>query len=189
MHAPQQGIYSRDTCLLLFFSACVVVALLAGCSGREVEDDARAAEGGQAFSIYLAEDSALRAYDHDQTDLDSLELRDEPLLTEEDISAYSWKEHAFTLAEVSEVVFPRPGVYGIPFVIMSQNERHYLGGLWTMISSVAYVEPVIYVDAMASSRTYVIEWGYPAGAHGAGEDPRENPTIKEALRSAGKLLP
>ncbi len=174
--------------VVLICASCVYYASLTACGGRPAGTDGT--ENTQAFSIYLAANSALNAYDYDQDDIDALELQGEPLLTTEDIQSYCWQDHSFTLTDDTAVVFPSPGVYGLPFVVVSDQERQYLGGFWTMLSSVAYFEPALYVDAMTerSSKKHVIEWGYPSGAAEEGKDPREKSTMKEALQMAGKLI-
>jgi hypothetical protein len=181
----------------------LAAALAFGCSrvteadgGATPEEDGgggtgTAPEAGseeQAFSLHLLSDSGLKASDLDQQDMAFLELRAEPLLTESDISYYNWRRHAFSLLKESTITFPEPGVFGIPFVVVSQGQRQYLGAFWTMISSLASGEPAIVVDSVPGARTYIMEPSYPGGSPGSGSDPRENPAIKEALKKAGKLV-
>lgn len=174
---------------VLIFAGCVGYASLTACGGRQVEKVAPA-NTEAAFSIYLAADSALKAHGQGQDEIDALMLRDQALLTADDILSYCWQEHSFALKDDADVAFPTPGVYGLPFVVVSQHERQYVGGLWTGLSSVAYSEPVIYVDATHArdSKRYRIERGYPSGATEGRLDPRERSTVKQALQMAGKLV-
>lgn len=174
---------------VLIFAGFVGCAALTACGSRQVAETDPTTATTEAFSIYLAADANLKAHGLGQDARDSLRLQDDALLTAEDILSYCWQDHSFTLKHDAGVVLPSPGVYGLPFVVVSQGERQYVGGLWTMLSSVAYAEPAITVDRTSDPEPteYRIERGYPSGATDGALDPRESETVKQALQAVSLL--
>jgi hypothetical protein len=149
--------------------------------------EAGANAGSYAFSIYLLKDSNKTAYELSQKDMGSVELQENPILTESDISYYNWSAHAFGLADNSTFSFPKPVLAGTPFVVISKGRRLYLGALWTPISSMMWLGPIIQIDPPYDARNFVIAWVHLDDAAEV-TDPREQLFLKEALREAGKLV-
>jgi hypothetical protein len=145
----------------------------------------------QEFGIYLlrAEMSTVQFH---ASDLDALELQEEPIIGAADIISYSQATHEMELtAEAYERVqqlFTMPvDVDGLPFVVRVGRERIYGGAFWTPASSLIF-EGVIIMEPFASdSRTVMLSLGYPSPKAFAGTDPRSDARILESLEKSGKL--
>ena len=139
-----------------------------------------------AFSVYLLGDPALTLLDLEYPDVNELELQLQPIITADDIMSYDWNRHTFTLTKTANAELPSPGVFGVPFVVVSQGQRRYLGFFWSMISSVACPHPLIFVDRYSDGCLYSIEAGFLD--HAEEIDPRQSKEIREALQAAGILI-
>ncbi len=80
---------------------------------------------------------------------------------------------------------PKVGVGGLPFVLVADGQRAYLGAFMTMLSSYAIELPVIVVESMQQD-SFAIESGYPGGPVPA-EDPRDDTRVMGVLEAAAKL--
>lgn len=80
---------------------------------------------------------------------------------------------------------PKVGVGGLPFVVVADGQRAYLGAFMTMLSSYAIDLPVIVLESMQQD-SFVIERGYPGGPVPA-EDPRNDTRVMGVLEAAAKL--
>ena len=144
------------------------------------------------FAIYLVADPVDTGKPPNTT-LEELHLAPEPLITEKDLVSYDWATHTLQLKEGTGKRFPAPSVWGIPFLVMVDGNRCYLGAFWTGASSYVSKLPTISTDP----------WGQPAGAKdthriecprfdssGGGKgDPRGDPRIRAALEAIGRLKP
>lgn len=139
------------------------------------------------FAIYLLKNTHWLAEDARKRDIESLELQDTPLFTLDDFLYYKWEDHTFKLTEDAINRLPDPGVFGIPFVVVADGKRLYLGAFWTALSSAGFPEPVIIVHPWDRNAEYRIDRAYAYGNIGEGSDPRGNPAVKEAFAKAGKL--
>jgi len=96
--------------------------------------------------IYLVTD-AISTRNAEKMPLAKLKLRAEPIVSEKDIVGYDWDKHALHLTAEARMRLPRrPGVWGVPFVVVVEGRRWYLGAFWTAISSYAPRIPVSYTD-------------------------------------------
>jgi hypothetical protein len=141
------------------------------------------------FAIHLLQATSETAAEAIRSPLDELPLQKEPLLTLDDFTSYSWKDHSFGLTPAAEKKIPSPrSVFGMPFVVASHGKRLYLGAFWTSVSSASFTNPVIDVFECRLKRRWQIARAYPGTGVGEPlEDPRANPAIKEAFEKAGKL--
>lgn len=145
----------------------------------------------EEFAIFLlAEDIA--PDEAAGMDLADLPIQAQPLLTTDDIVAYSANEHEIELQASTcdrlRQVFPEIiGVRGVPFVACVGSERIYTGAFWTPLSSLSYNGVVIQQPCMLQEKTIRIELGYPSASFFTGRDPRSDPRLIGALRAAGKL--
>jgi len=76
---------------------------------------------------------------------------------------------------------------GVPFVIVSHGQRIYAGAFWSPASSLSFDGVVILQPADPTAGTLFIVLGYPGGDFFTGEDPRDDPRLREALDIAGVL--
>ena len=138
---------------------------------------------GPRFGLYFITNNTIQ--------LEKAELESQPLFTEADLIAYYWTNHAFQLtAEASARILSLSPVSarGNWFVITANGQRCYVGAFWTMVSSLGCPHPVILIPMGEKTTTFQIDAGYPSGKIPAGYiDQRNNETIKNALREAGKL--
>ena len=166
-----------------------------------VAAEAPAAEGAApadrpAFALYgvtsevdVTNQEAVQALD-----LQALALTPSPLLTDEDITSYDWARHLVRLKPgVRERLVPaKPELKGIPFVVVAQGKRVYLGAFWTPLSSFAHYVPVIYTvpfdlvqdDGSRIENAFLIHG--PMTSKPGAASPHEDARIREALR--GKLV-
>lgn len=124
-----------------------------------------------------------------EVDLDSVQLQDAPLISTEDIVAYTWATHEIelTAAAFERVVQLRVPVSGTPFVACVGGRPVYWGAFWTPLSSLSFDGVVIWTPLGSTGRGIQIELGYPSADFFAGDDPRDSPEIRRALERAGKL--
>ena|GEM_PF-1126200 len=143
------------------------------------------------FSIYLVKqeissDMILEA------NLDQLELEDTPILSVEDIIAYTWETHEMELTpsaygRIAQLQISISLGAGLPFMICVGSERVYSGAFWTSYSSAIFGGIVIDVYPAEKHRTIRIQLGYPSAEWFTGEDLRSDPRIFRSLEEAGKL--
>jgi hypothetical protein len=103
------------------------------------------------FAMYLMADTSIRASKLYQADLDTLVLSHRPLFNLDGLKYYKWGNHTFSvsaniLSEIGRIVKNRRSTGGIPFVIVVQDSRRYLGAFWFGFSSMAPVFPYIPAD-------------------------------------------
>jgi hypothetical protein len=161
-----------------------LIALLASCGWPSWPTPT--AEPG-AFAIYLLEGN-LSPKEIAGLDLADLPLQDEPVLAQDDLEAYVWDRHELVLTpeaigRIEELEVP---VSGLAFVVAVGPERIYQGAFWVPWSSLSYEGVVIQLPPIPPSRRLRIQLAYPASPElFAGQDPRFDPRIREAL---GPLL-
>lgn len=144
-----------------------------------------------SVSIYLAEDEKLNAIDALKIDLGEIKLQSMPLLTLDDLVCYSWKDHSFKLTQEAIAKLPKPQVFGVPFVLVANGQRIYLGAFWTHASSASFPNPVICTDPFllpSQGNRFIIERAYPGVTPDLPkDDPRDSALVREAFKAAGKL--
>jgi hypothetical protein len=138
------------------------------------------------FQIFLLSDSAVTPAQASAQALDSLTLEAYPLLDLGDIAYVDEssgeiglnprKKYGDSLR--SSITL---SVQGLPFVVVADGVRIYLGTFMTMASSIGPVGPSITVEDIAS-QSLVIQ------APWSGADPRNDSRIIATLTAAGKLI-
>jgi hypothetical protein len=135
------------------------------------------------FAIYLVKD--MKTSVAAQISIDDLTLEDEPILTENDLVSYSWKDHKLKLCKSAIKRVPKGiPLDGKPFVVVVNGDRAYLGALWARASSLIADIPVMFFEG----DYLTIEPNYPSGQINAKDDPRNNKQVYNALRGTGKLI-
>jgi len=125
-------------------------------------------------------------------DLNDLELQEEPILSIDDIIAYSRETHEIELtAEAYERIqqlFTLPAkVRGIPFVVCVGADRIYAGAFWTPVSSISFDGVVICQPFDLDKRVIRIVLGYPCPEAFTGKDPRSDLRVLQSLEAVAKL--
>ncbi len=144
-----------------------------------------------SFSIYLLANE-VPATELSTVDLTELELQKEPILSMDDIVAYSKDTHEIEVtAEAYERIqrlYSLPvEVRGMPFVVCVGRDPVYAGAFWTPLSSLSFDGVVIMQPFDTDRRVIKIELGYPGWEAFTGKDPRSDQRIMRSLEAAGKL--
>lgn len=94
------------------------------------------------FAIYLVKDA--NASEALKKNINKLALEDDPVITDENISNYIWKEHKLILIKdeklhsiIKEKIGMKVPTSGKPFVVVCNGERIYTGLFWTLLSSLS----------------------------------------------------
>ena len=145
----------------------------------------------RGFSIYLLEDE-VPATELSIGDLNDLELQQDPILSTDDIIAYSRERHELTLTpeahERIQQLFTLPAkARGIPFVVCVGRDRIYAGAFWTPVSSISFDGVVICQPLDLDKHVIRIGLGYPCPEAFTGKDPRCDPRILQSLETASRL--
>ncbi|MFA5779474.1 MAG: hypothetical protein WC947_05020 [Elusimicrobiota bacterium] len=147
-----------------------------------------------SFGIYLIKEGKFTEVGKDpyylksiKVDLHKAELLKKPIISDKDIVEYDWENHTLTVNAEAVARIPQPSSFGIPFVVVADGNRCYVGGFWTMVSSVGCLHPIIEVND-AKDGTFRIRAGYPRDVNLLKEnDPRFDERIKKSLKGLGKL--
>ncbi|NSW91749.1 MAG: hypothetical protein HPY74_13955 [Firmicutes bacterium] len=132
------------------------------------------------FAIYLVKDADTKVAV--EKGINNLELEDTPIITEKDIKSYNWSEHSFETSEDVLNRIPSVPVNGIPFVVVVDGERIYIGAFWTSLSSISTQLPVINI----MEKPFSINLGYPV-EYEHSVDIRNDNRIYNVLKETGKL--
>ncbi len=148
-----------------------------------VSNAAYAASTG--ISLHLLKDKTINAIDAQSEPLDSLELDSTPLLSWYDVEYYDWtNQWVVPNSWMGDVLAPYEsliGTRGLPFVLVANEERIYLGALWTPFSSQLFYGP--YIEA-GDATPSVLEIKTNSG----GKDDRFDARILDALVESGKVI-
>ena len=148
---------------------------------------------GEAFELYLVADQQMAGADLNNYDLAELPLAEEPIISTEDIENYLWETHAINLTSeaykrILAIFSGGMPLSGLPFVILTHNERVYAGAFWSQASSLSFDGVVILQPFDPTNQPLQISLGYPTEEAFTGEDPRNNSQLKDALEGADLLL-
>ncbi len=138
------------------------------------------------FEIRLLADTSLNAEQAKKLPLQSLSLASEPIVHLMLLQWYEWSTHTLTWdswhnSQILLNYLPEVGSYGLPFVVLADGERVYLGALTGPNTVKLQDIPTISLPDV-KPEGFRIE---PASSH----DPRDDPRISKALASSGKLAP
>jgi hypothetical protein len=176
---------------------CTVRLMLEGVPSGEVESrtdrgsykwsKATTPPPGQ-FEVFLLTDTTIRVSRYTGTRLADLPLAKSPWITSADISSYDWETHEIILKTESAGLMgnfrDRFGGPDIPFVVVANGERIYMGQFPWLPSSFMGSGPSIYkVDGDQPG----VRIG-PPPISGV-PDPRTDERIKRCLTEAGLLKP
>lgn len=140
------------------------------------------------FALYLLQDQALttRDVENKRVELSELKLAVKPLLTMRDVDYYDWNSHRLGLKPKVASRIPKPGVWGVPFVLVVEGKRIYMGSFYSLISSWLPSCPYASLwsengrDELRIDRVVTDKEPTPP-------DPRCSPEIKKVFERAGKL--
>jgi len=150
-----------------------------------------ATEAQTKFGIFLTADLTPDTIP-DRLDLAHVQLAPSPVISADDVINYDFSTHSMKLRLEALARIPNPPVHGLPFVVVADGQRIYVGAFWTDISSIPSHVPTITVnkssfDKSEASAIQIVHRAYPTDAFGKGPDPRNDPRIKSALAALHKL--
>ena len=167
----------------------LVPFLFGGCGFITGEEAANSPDikGAEGFAIYLTRfdipPSRMEMQSH-------VELADKPVISRDDILSYNWDTHVISLTAEAyqKLEAMKIPVNGVSFLVCVDKKPLYWGAFWTPVSSLSFDGITITLPSMFPGENIVkLEPGYPGPAFYSGKDPRDNPSILEALEKAGKL--
>ncbi|MBI5532960.1 MAG: hypothetical protein HY898_09610 [Deltaproteobacteria bacterium] len=136
-------------------------------------------------SIRLLENKSINAIDAAKQPLDSLALDSVALLELTSMDYYEWPQHRVAFwpgaGKVLEPYKSQVGLQGLPFVVVADGKRKYVGAFWTSLSSMVFYGPQVVMENVS-------EDGMTIEAPMSGVDPRSDPSIEKALVDTGKAL-
>jgi len=147
------------------------------------------------LQFFLLQDASLSAWDAGKLALDSLTLAATPLL---DLGSIAYVEQATDRIGLNpgqkigtslHSKVGQPSMHGLPFVVVADDARIYLGSFMSPISSVTPTGPYLYVDSVDTVAEGITADGFVIQAPWAGSDPRNDPRIIQVLTETGKLVP
>ena len=116
-----------------------------------------------------------------------LTLSERPAISETDIISYVWTNHAMKVTPEAWGRVPQPGTRGVPFVVVADGERIYMGAFWTTLSSSLSSRPYIDVLPLGHSQEPVTLYIRPGFSRSLEPDPRSDLRIKRTLTALGKM--
>lgn len=155
--------------------------------GEAMIDDTPVPAAMDGFALYL---TAGEFFLDQLPELDEIELAEEPLLSAADMLWYDPETHIVELTESAAGRLTQLELPGRPFVATVDGRPLYHGGFMAAYMSRSYDGVVILWPSMlGEERQLQIQLGYPGSDFFAGEDPRADAVIMEALSRDGKLKP
>lgn len=136
----------------------------------------------EGFAIYLPAQK-ITANDILKTPLDSIELENKPILSLDDIVAYSLDTHtiALTQAGYEKIKQLEVPTSGIPFVVCVDRQPIYVGAFWASYSSQSFNGVVIDTLLVERDHSIRIQLGYPESPKlFVGQDRRADPRILQS---------
>jgi hypothetical protein len=175
--------------------ACLILVSLAGCIKESPNDttitggkenlSTNSGTDSDDFAFYLIEvASQEEAYAAQDTSLAELKLKDQPLLTLDDIAYYDSSTYCIYLKKTTAIFDKNTAVsFADPFVVVARGERCYLGYLLSGFSSFLPHGPFIRFPSVLAADVIHIDNMRVAGA----VDLRNDTRIHDILAQAGKL--
>ena len=164
---------------LIFAVILLGLVLLNGCGKRKEP----------AFAIFLLS-SDMTSEEILTAPVKDLALQENALLTLEDVVSYQPASYEMVLTDeaadrIRQLSIP---LDGLPFVVVAQGERVYVGSFWTPISSLSYSGTAVMFWMAEDKVVLRFDLSYPASPDlFEGVDLRNDARILEAFSDAGKL--
>lgn len=170
--------------MLILFLIVFTLLLNSSCSLNNETVDNGASKANLA--IYLVKD--MKTSEAIEEDINKLDLEDEPILSDKNISEYIWKEHKIKFLEdeklketLREKVNMKVPTSGKPFVLVCNNDRIYVGSFWTLLSSLSGPRCPTIVSDFIDRNYFEVGYNFIKG------DKRNDKRVYEALKELGKL--
>jgi hypothetical protein len=154
-------------------------------------DPFRTRDNGVGVNIYFLKDENLNAVNVLEKPFWALILDDIAWISAHDIERYDWSTHLIYLKKEKQLSFEGISVFGKPFVVTANDERCYLGALWSAISSYLPSFPIIMVGPgfngfHASDIIHLSLEDFSSQGQSL-TDPRNDERLKNALIQSGQF--
>jgi hypothetical protein len=175
------GVIVEGLAMRIFFVLGLTgIALLSSCT------DSTSPGLFRDLAIYTLQDTTISAAMVWDIPLDRLVLSSRPFLTASDLTSYRWSTHEYTVtasvdSQLAALKWAHGHTGGIPFVVVVDGERIYLGAFWYAYSSL--MPQVPYIDVLFGP--YRI---WQPSSPLVTEDKRSDPRIYRVLKNAGILI-
>lgn len=177
----------RYRCFLILVGLLLIISTI-GCDQKKTNSITEQ-DGKYNFEIYL-----VKGEKQATEDLSKIQLKNKPVITEDDIITYYWDKHILKMKKgiIEERVGSIP-VAGRRFVLVVKGERIYSGNFWTAISSCWLPDtPIIYKEGTLGGHEIKEEVNqneqlYSIVYEGNLSDPRNDKRIYNALKEIGVL--
>ncbi len=166
---------------------CTIIFFIFGCSKNS--EPLSSNEQKESFGIFFLKDSSLTGNQAAQIDINQLDLREQPWLTNDDIQFYDFSSHCIYLKEDKSKFFKNyggkfyqfsPVLINRPFVVVANKERCYVGSLHSDLLSLSPAGP--YMDELDVG-FYPEDVMHISKALSSGNDVRNDSRIEDALNS------
>lgn len=140
------------------------------------------------FAVYLVADP-IDVGNPKQISLDQLNLAPEPVISEDDLVGYDWGEHVLKLEPGVRQRIVVKSVWGMPFVVVADGQRCYLGAFWALGSSYLPKVPMAFAGAAPGLRTSKDLLQIRPAPIGGTPDPRGDRRIRKVLEELNLVKP
>jgi hypothetical protein len=166
----------------LFVTIILCTLSLYGCKKESTEPSTSIPK----FAFYKLADSTITAHQAWTFHVDSVSLFPTPFLTENDLTSYNWSTHSFTARSNIDTMFSQlrwlgGKSSGVPFVVVANGSRIYIGAFWWAYSS--SIPMGAYINTYLPSPYIIDRWELASLP-----DLRGDERIYSALKSAGILI-
>lgn len=164
-----------------YLFALLILFLFCSCSDSTSPNDDE-----KAFGIYLLKDTSLITSDAKKSSIESLEIQETPIILIDDIVEYNWEEQIITLTSDAFERFKGvenkiKSTYGLPFIVVANQQKIYLGNIYPMYSSYIH-DDLPYVDVAP-----FLEMRITRAPLQSIEDKRKDERIYSVLKAHNKL--
>ncbi|MBL7190042.1 MAG: PmoA family protein, partial [Phycisphaerae bacterium] len=140
------------------------------------------------FAIYLVADP-IDIGKGDEITIEQLHLAPDPVITEQDLVGYDWSGHVLKLASGIKDRIPHPSVWGIPFVVVADGTRCYLGAFCSFGSSHLPKVPIAYARAISAQLNSKDSLRIKPPPTTGATDPRGDRRIRKVLEELNFVQP
>lgn len=167
--------------LFIIITNAILTILIISCN------DSDDTEFQDRFALYLLKNDTLTTNDVQDSALVTIELKDVPIITYDDITAYRKEDHKVYLNNSFSYYFGEDSLrifsyyLGKPFVLIANDERIYLGSFISGLSSWSPGTPQILDYAINDSEKSFVISGAPIYNESTFVDVRNDKRIFRAL--------
>ena len=166
---------------IIIFSALIVLIIFSNCSSPSSPKE------NDRLAIYLLKNDSLTTKDVEKVNLSRLTLKDNPVISFDDIVGYQIEDHKVYLAENPSTYFGTGYItlfseyFGKPFVLIASGERIYLGSFQSLMSSWLPNTPYVFSFSVIDDENSFIIYRAPCYDESTFIDVRNDKRIFQTL--------